>query len=427
MANSVQNSIRALEPELTALFARIGMQSRDGEGVTRDAFGAAETRAGQSLLDFAAAEGLAGGFDRVGNLFMTLPEHAQGAPDVLIASHIDSVPRGGNYDGLAGVMAGLAVLTAFRRSGTAPRARVRVVGFRGEESPWFGTAYLGSRLFAGQITRAELQSLRRFDTHATLYDHLVGLGLSAADLEGGPLVPLANVKAYYEVHIEQAPLLEALNVPLGAATAIRGNVRYPFAKCVGAYAHSGAVPRHLRSDALLATAKLLAYADSQWSDLIAEGNDDLVFTCGICHTDAQEHAMTKVPGEVTFSLNIGGIKDEVMERLHGRILERMRQLADEHRVRFELGKRVGTPAVALDADLLDKVTLSGDRLGHTLHRMPTVGHDAAIFARAGIPTAVILVRNANGSHNPAEHMEMSDFMMGVAVLAEAIMAADTMR
>ncbi len=422
MTTALHTTLDALQPELSELFAAIARESRDGDGVTRDAFGEAETRAGRLLIAFAEREGLEARFDSVGNATFALAEHDGRDPEILVASHIDSVPRGGNYDGLAGVIAGLALLTACRRAAILPRRAVRVIGFRGEESPWFGTAYLGSRLLAGQFKRAELGALRRFDTGRSLAEHMEDLGLAVPAGDPAPAMPLAQVKAYFELHIEQAPLLEAIDCPLGVASAIRGNIRYPFAKCFGAYAHSGAVPRHLRSDALLATAKLLAYADQEWAALVARGNDDLVFTCGICHTDPVEHAMTKVPGETTFSLNIGGTRNAIMDELHARLLERSRILAQEHRVRFDLGPRVGTPAVELDETLRRMVTESAQALGVGLHVMPTVGHDAAIFARMGIPTSVILVRNANGSHNPAEHMDMDDFMKGVAVLAATVTA-----
>src|SRR6185312_16161124 len=98
----------------------------------------------------------------------------------------------------------------------------------------------------------------------------------------------------------------------------------------GHYAHSGAVPRRFRQDALIASAKLIASADERWQQLINAGNDDLVFTCGIFQTDSTEHTMTKVPGEVTFTLNIGATRNEVMEEMQNSIATRAQQLECEH-------------------------------------------------------------------------------------------------
>ncbi len=409
-----------LMPELSALFDTIREQSRDGAGVTRDAFGPRETQASDTLAAFARRKGLDAGSDAAGNLHVTPAGALDDPPRLILASHLDSVPAGGNYDGLAGVVAGLAVLCVLHQD-MAAKSRVRVVGFRGEESPWFSQAYLGSRLLLGEFTRADLDSLRRYDTGKTLAEHIHSIGGSVDSARPQPTIDLSKLQAYYELHIEQAPLLENLGLPVGIATAIRGNIRYPFAACRGDYAHSGAVPRRFRRDALIASAKLIAFADQYWQELIERGNDDLVFTCGIFHTDGAEHAMTKVPGLVNFALNIGGTKNALMEELHDAIAARAHELAREHNVVFDLGRRVGTSAVDLDQSLIAGLERACGDLGIGARQMPTVGHDAAMFQRRGIPAAVLLVRNANGSHNPAEHMEMSDFAAGTKVLAAHIL------
>jgi N-carbamoyl-L-amino-acid hydrolase len=414
-------AIDALAPAISDLFATIGKSSSDLVGITRDAYGARETAAGDILIEFAQQQGLEALYDEAGNLNVTSAGRLRDAPELIIGSHIDSVPHGGNYDGLAGVIAGIAVLTAMQREKLVPKAALRVLGFRGEESPWFGTAYLGSKLFLGQLTRLDIETLRRVDTGKTLAEHMQGLGLDVSGVGQGPLCCVDRVKAYLEVHIEQGPLLESMDRPVGIATAIRGNIRYPFAKCFGRYAHSAAVPRDLRADALMATAKLIAFADDCWRALIEAGNDDLVFTCGIFHTDATEQAMTKVPGEVTFSLNIGATSNDLMEEMHKSIMARAEELVKEHNVKFEFGRRVGTAAVALDKQVLQTIEQAGAGIGVLAHRLPTVGHDAAMFVRKGIPAGVILIRNTNGSHNPNEHMELDDFILGLKVLGSGVL------
>jgi N-carbamoyl-L-amino-acid hydrolase len=419
--SDVHAAIDRLSDAAAALFDKVRAATADSVGVTRDAFGAKETAAGEILIDFCRRQGLAAGFDAVGNLAVTLGPDRH-ASEVILASHLDSVPRGGNFDGLAGVIAGVLVLAALKETGARPAHDIRTFGFRCEESPWFGTAYLGSKLCAGTLSRADLDQLRRFDTGRTLADHLAALGVSLESPPiGVPQVEPARIAAYLELHIEQGPLLLSTDAPLGIATALRGNIRYPYAKCLGHYAHSAAVPRHLRRDAAIATAKLIAHADERWRALIKAGNDDLVFTCGILHTDADEHAMTKVPGEVTFSLNIGATTDAAMAALHGDILRRAEELAAEHGVRFDLGTRVGTPATPLDAKIQTVAADAARARGIAARAMPTVGHDAATFARLGVPAAVLLVRNTNGSHNPAEAMAIPDFMLGVHVLAETVL------
>lgn len=417
MDKDIVSALDDLLPRLSELFERIGAETGSSHGITRDAYGERETAAGDMLAEFAREHGLEANYDPVGNLNITAAGCQDEAPELLIGSHIDSVPRGGNFDGLAGVVAGLGTLVALDRLGRESRRGLRVLGFRGEESPWFGTAYLGSKLFTGQMSPSEARSLTRFDTGRSLADHLADLGVDAGRIGSGPVVPLDRVRAYLELHIEQGPALEACGRAAGIATAIRGNIRHPFARCHGRYAHSAAVPRHLRSDALVATAKLVAHGDALWAEEIAAGHDDAVFTCGILQTDAAEHSMTKVPGEVSFTLNVGGTDDEVMERLNAGLVRKADALAVEHRVGFDLGTRVGTAAVQLDPRIADALARSATALGEPPFRMPTVGHDAAMFARIGIATGMVLVRNANGSHNPDEAMTMADFAVGLRMLA----------
>jgi N-carbamoyl-L-amino-acid hydrolase len=405
---------------LAGLFDKIRDDSRDGEGVTRDAFGPRETQAARTVEIFAHSRGLQTAYDHGGNLHIVRPGQIDKPPEILVASHLDSVPVGGNYDGLAGVIAGVAVLSALKDEPATANTVLRGIGFRGEESPWFSQAYLGSKLLLGEFSHADLDALRRFDTGKTLAEHIAGLGITLPRGKIPPAIPLDRLMAYFELHIEQAPLLENLGRPLGVASAIRGNIRYPFAKCFGHYAHSGAVPRQFRQDALIAGARLIAFADERWQQLIDAGNDDLVFTCGIFQTDSAEHTMTKVPGEITFTLNIGSTSNGVMEDMQNSIAACARELERECSVRFDFGKRVGTPAVDLDRNLMSLVETAGQEIGIAPHRMPTVGHDAAMFQRRGIPASVLLIRNANGSHNPKESMEMSDFIAGTKVLASTI-------
>ncbi|MFD1711939.1 Zn-dependent hydrolase [Ottowia sp. GY511] len=400
------------------LFARIADKSRDGEGITRPAYCDQETAAGSVLCEFFEAEGLHCGQDAVGNFEYEL-EGMDNEKVVLMGSHLDSVPMGGNYDGLAGVVAGVLLQVACKRRGIVPKYKLKTIGFRGEESPWFGTAYIGSRLLLGEFNGDQLTSLKHRITGKTLAQHLIDLGVDI-DIQalGKGQIDVQQVKAYLELHIEQGPLLEAEGIPIGAATAIRGNIRHPFASCRGEYAHSAGVPRHLRKDAVTATAHLVAAADRFWQELLsAGGNDDLVLNIGIFSTNPTEHALTKVPGEVTFSLNVGGTNNAVRDQLYENILTEAARIENEFGVSFDLGTRVGTDAVQLDDDLMSKIEKTACELGFGVRRIPTVGHDAALFARAGVPSGMVIVRNQNGSHNIHEAMKTKDFLSGIKVLA----------
>jgi N-carbamoyl-L-amino-acid hydrolase len=407
-------------PRAARIFDELACVSADGAGVTREAFGRREQAACAVIAEAAGELDLEVDHDAAGNLYATRPGADRSAPAVVIGSHLDSVPQGGNYDGAAGVVAGLAALSALGRLGAVSPHDITVMGIRGEESPWFGTAYLGSRLALGRLPAAELDTLVRSDTGRTLAQHIAELGFDAAALRAGDArLSAANVAAYLELHIEQGPVLVGAGLPVAVATAIRGNARYPFACCLGAYAHSAAVPRAFRSDALLAAAELVTRLDAFWQELEAQCAD-VVFTVGKFSTDAELHAMTKVPGEVTFTLNFGSTRTADLERFRREVVGITGDIEQRRRVRFELGAAVGTDPVVLDGGIRQALTTACAACGETVHEMPTVGHDAGVFSAAGIPAGMVLVRNAHGSHNADEAMDIDDFGVGCAVLTVAL-------
>ncbi len=219
---------------------------------------------------------------------------------------------------------------------------------------------------------------------------------------------------------EQEPLLEAKGLAVAVATAIRGKARYRFARSVGAYAHSAAVPRAFRSDAVFATAELVTRLDTFWQEAEAAGSRDSVFTIGKFFTDPDLHAMTKVPGAVSFTLNFGTTRPSEIETFKSRVREITRDIEARRRVRFELGEAVGTDPLALNSTLRLDLTDACDALGHAVVDMATAGHDAAMFTSAGIPSGMILVRNACGSHNADESMDLDDFAEGCKILVAAL-------
>ncbi len=411
-------AVEARLPFAERLFDVIRAETADTTGVTRPAWSAEDTSAARIVAE--AARDL----DLAGNLRCTLPGADRGAPGVLTGSHLDSVPTGGHYDGLAGVIAGLVTLAAFRDLGATLACDLTVIGLRGEESVWYGIAYVGSRIAVGSLPPEELDRLRRDDTGRTLAEHMAEVGvdvgaLCAARAEPAPVSP-ENTRAFLELHIEQGPVLVGEGLPAGIPTTIRGNVRFPYARCTGRYGHSGATPREWRHDAALAVVELVRTLDELWIEREADGVPDTVFTVGKLFTDSAHHAMTKVPGRCDFTLNFGGTTKGFLAECR----DRTRMLADrigrERRVEFALGECVGSDPTTLDPRLRSRLRKSCESLGLPVREFATVGHDASIFARAGIPAAMVLVRNAHGSHNPDEAMDLADFGVGTRILADAV-------
>lgn len=413
--------------EAWTLMHDIGRQTaQPPPGITRAAFGPDEQRAMDMVTAFAEAHRLPVQRDPFGNHHVLLPGPgtgngtSPGIPAIAAGSHLDSVPNGGNFDGLAGCAAALATLAAVAASGTPTRRPLRAVLMRGEESPWFGTAYLGSRLMLGRSPWSEIGPLVRRDTGRTLDDHLRELGYDPA---APPILDPAHIAAFFELHIEQGPILQERNAPVGIATACRGNIRFPQATCRGAYGHSAALPRSHRHDAVLAVAELALALDAFWAGREAAGDDNFVATVGQFSTDHAQHAMTKVAGEVAFTLNLGATDPTTLEAARQLLHDAIPRIEQERRVRFHLGAEVGTAPIPLDPRLRQLLAGSAAESGLEPVHMPTVGHDAAMFALSGIPAAVLLVRNANGSHNPDETMDQADFAAATKVLAGAMLRA----
>jgi beta-ureidopropionase / N-carbamoyl-L-amino-acid hydrolase len=398
------------------LFAALRERTGDGIGITRDSYGAGETVALDIVEQVARANGLRTGRDAAANLVVTLPGADPALPVLACGSHLDSVPRGGNFDGAAGVIAGLMALIRMRDEGFVQRRTIRLYGLRGEESAAFGRAYIGSSALFGLLTEEDL-GLPHAVTGRTLRDCMRDAG---ADMEriaaGEVLLDPTGVFAWLELHIEQGPVLIARKLPVAAVTGIRGNVRHRTVTCIGEAGHSGAVPRWLRHDAVFAAAELLTRLDGHWQMLLGQGHD-LVVTTGLFGTDPAEHAIARIPGTVRFSFEARSQSRATLDAFHALFQEECQRVEQDRGVRFQMDRRLDTAPAVMDTGWVERMRAAIRGLNLPDEPMASgAGHDAAVFANAGVPAAMVFVRNQNGSHNPREGMEMDDFLAGAEVL-----------
>lgn len=414
--------MHALQPLAQQLFADIRALTFDGVGVTRTSYGEGENACAAYLEKFVRSEGLDVTTDRAGNFIYFDPADTRSTPAIWCGSHLDSVPQGGNYDGLAGVVAGLLVLLAARREGVTLSAPLKVIGFRGEESAWFGKAYMGSGALWGKLTAADLALKRRGD-EVTLRDALAACG---ADMDAisrqEKLFSPADIRAYLELHIEQGPVMVAREIPVGVVSGIRGNVRHNKIECFGDAQHSGVVPRWLRKDAVFAVSDLIVRLDNHWRALLERGTD-LVVTCGVVQTNPAEHSISRVPGYAHFSFEARSKSSDTLEAFYQLVQAEMASIERERGVKFALDRRLTSDPAVTDPLLCELMAKACRTRGIAHERIPSgAGHDAALFANGGVPSGMVFVRNQNGSHNPYEAMELSDFMLGTQVLADTMLA-----
>jgi N-carbamoyl-L-amino-acid hydrolase len=398
------------------LFDQLRSDGLDEPGVTRDPYGEGEQRGHATVRSAGKQLGLAIDQDDAANLYMTWRGQNRSAPRVMIGSHIDSVPHGGNFDGAAGVVAGLVAISALQALGQTPRPPVTVMGIRAEESIWFEVSYIGSRGALGALPDGAMQASRR-DTGRSLAEHIDACGGRSSALSSGRgyLNP-KEIAAFLELHIEQAPSLVAAGLPVGICTGIPGNFRYPNAVIYGQHDHVG-LPRRFRRDAAVAAAELAMRLDAIWEDYESRGIP-MAFTLGRFHTDPALHGMTIVPGAFHFSLDVRAYDPRVLESLEQEFSTLVTGIEQRRGVRFELGAKAQAAVGRMSPGIKAGLERSATELGMRWMELGSpASHDAAAFAAAGVPTGMVFIRNENGSHNPHEAMEIDDFLAGTAVLA----------
>lgn len=402
------------------IFDDIRAMSADVQGVTRQAFSAKETEVLDYLTKIGQSLQLEITPDRAGNVWMTLPGKDRSLPAFVAGSHVDSVPQGGNYDGLAGVTAALTVAWWMRQTGFQPVRDYTVLMMRGEESSFFGKAYMGSLGMLGKLTAKDL-ALKIRDGSCTLAEAMQSCGIDTEAVSGGkPLVDIDRIAAFVELHIEQGPTLDAQKeARAGIVTGIRGNIRHKAVRILGEAAHSGATDKPYRHDALIAFTDWMQRVDRAWDRWLIQG-EDLVFTVGVLKM-ASSAAISVIPGEVTFSVDIRSLSADTVKRFHDLMQKYGEEVASERGVKIEYDPALVTAPSGVDAALSDRLETSAKAEGIPCMRLASgAGHDSAVLGNNGIPVAMIFVANQLGSHNPHEAMKMEDFMQGTDILWAAV-------
>lgn len=397
------------------LFEALREKTFDGVGVTRDAYGPGEQAAHELVRVTGEGLGLEVQTDPAGNLYLTLPGRDRSAKRIVLGSHLDSVPHGGNYDGAAGVLAGMAAVAGMMRARFTPGRDIAVMAIRSEEAgAWFPVSYPGSNSALGRLPPEQLE-VRRMDTGRTLAEHMRTSGFDPDWVRAGKawLTP-ANTAAYLELHIEQGPVLDAEGLPVAIVTGIPGSRRLRSARVIGEYNHSGATPRRYRQDAAIALAELAIKLDDYWAALETQGHQLVCTFCVLATTEAA--GFTKIPGEAVFQLDVRSVQPESVDAIFTELARLVPGIEARRGVRFQLGPESSSTASRMDTDLQRRLIQAAEDLRVPYRVMPSGGgHDAAAFAQAGVPAGMLFVRNQNGSHNPHEAMRMEDFAAGCAV------------
>lgn len=393
------------------LWAELALIGRDpAGGYRRRAYSPPELELREWFTATAAGDGLEVEEDRAGNLWAWWgeppPPGAEGdRRAVVTGSHLDSVPRGGAFDGPLGVVSALLAVAELRRRGSTLRRPVAVVAFADEEGSRFGVACAGSRLLTGQLAPDRARSLTD-DDGVTMAEALRASGRDPAHLGPEP-DRVATIGAYLELHIEQGRRLVDLGAPIALGSLIRPHGRWRF-DLVGRADHAGTTRLSDRDDPMLAQARLVLTARSAAE---ACGGGGAVATVG--RIEVEPNAVNAIPARVAAWLDARADEEADVRAMVARVSAEVGVTAVEES---------WTPAVRLDPVLAnDLARVLATRWG-ALPRLATgAGHDAGILAAAGVPAAMLHVRNPTGvSHAPEEHAERDDCLIGITALTDVL-------
>jgi len=399
------------------LFEKIRSYSVDGEGVTRDGFSEMETKGMEIISEVARTRNLTVSSDKVGNRVIELTgKDVQRVTST--GSHMDTVPVGGNYDGLAGIIGALMCLIRMIDEGIVPPTTIKLIIFRCEEGACYGLPCLGSRTLFGKLSIHDLQRTHRY-TGISLKENMQSCGVDVSFIERGEkLFNKTDFESFIELHIEQGPTLDKMKIPVGVVTNIIGCRRIE-AEIIGKTGHSGALPREDRNDAVFAFSDFTQRCDKKWESWLQTKREYMTMTIGKVHTEEKMEAFTRIPDRVMFCLEVRAMAVDILDGFWKLIMEIANEVSNDRGVSFKFNENsLGcNPQTKLHVGVINYIAQICVK-SNLAHRMlpSAAGHDSVFFSEEGIPTGMIFVRNQNGSHNKDEAMQIEDFMLGCAVL-----------
>lgn len=352
--------------------------------------------------------------DDMGNMFARRPGRDATRPPIAIGSHLDTQPTGGKFDGVIGVLAGLEVLRSLNDAGIETEAPIEVINWTNEEGSRFAPSILASGVFSGVFTRD--WALARQDRDGVRF----GDALEAIGYVGPEPCGQHELSAFFELHIEQGPILEAEEKTIGVVEAVQG-MRWFEVTLTGSDSHAGSTPIPLRRDALLSAARIIQALRST----ALTHAPSAVTTVGLI--EARPNSRNVIAGEVFFTVDMRHPDDAVVAAMDAEMRRAIASIAEEDRMSVALDCVLDQPAVRFDEACIAAVRRAADAQGFAHRPMVSgAGHDAAYLSRV-CPTSMVFVPCAGGlSHNEAESATQDDVAAGANVLLQAVLETDAL-
>ena len=368
-------------------------------------------RTGRDLFrTWCEAAGLTVRVDTMGNMFARRPGRDPARPPVLIGSHLDSQPSGGKFDGALGVIAGLEVMRSLDDFGITTQAPVELVNWTDEEGARFGRALMGSAVWAGAAHQAEVEALTDPDGIR------MGDALDAIGYRGTEPATAFPADSYFELHIEQGPILEQGGEQVGIVTGAQAQIWWD-AVMTGQDSHAGTTPPSTRRDALVGAARVIDLVDRMMRARgeLGRGTVGQLFVT--------PNSRNVIPGEVRFSVEFRHPDDAEVARLAAQFPREAGFVARDSGVKLTLTEVLRIAAQPFDPGCVEAVRRACAKLGYTARDIVSgAAHDAVSLAPL-VPTAMIFTPCRDGlSHNEAESIEPEQAEAGCQVLLEAVLA-----
>ncbi len=363
-------------------------------------------KANDLLGTWMASAGMDVHVDTMGNIVGRYEGTEPGMPALLIGSHTDTVRDAGKYDGTLGVLVGISTVDALNRTGERMPYAIEVIGFGDEEGVRYHSTFLGSRSIAGTL---DLSVLEQTDDDGMPMSHaLRDFGLDP-DRVTDAARSANDILAYTEVHIEQGPVLERENLPVGVVTSIAGQTRLQVS-LVGVAGHAGTVPMDQRRDALTAAAEIIQLVESTCGV-----QPELVGTVGALNV--QPGASNVIPGRVDFTIDVRAPLDTVRTAAVEGLVRGASDIAARRKVDIEVERSHDSPSCPCNDELSRQLAQAIEIHGLPVRYLPSgAGHDAMAMADV-TRVAMLFVRCGGGvSHNPAESMTVEDAAISTQVL-----------
>ncbi|WP_400162082.1 Zn-dependent hydrolase [Brevibacillus sp. TJ4] len=393
---------------------KIGRQEVGG-GVKRLSFTAEERAAKDLVAGFMREVGLTVREDEAGNLIGRKEGRNPAAPVVLVGSHIDSVPHGGDFDGPLGVLAGVEALQTMQEQGIETDHPIEVIAFTDEEGTRFGFGMIGSRAIAGRLKPEDLQA--RDKDGITIAEAMRQSGLDPEQIGNAVRKP-GSVKAYLELHIEQGKVLESRELAVGVVSGIAGPIWVKFT-LEGEAGHAGTTPMTIRRDALAAAAEIMLCIERE-----ASRTGSTVGTIG--KLQAFPGGVNVIPGRVEFTLDLRDVDEAVRDEVEERIMRDASVICERRGIRLQVENMQRVAPVRCSREVQEAIQEACEAEGLPVFTLPSgAGHDGMQLVDL-CPVGMMFARSKDGiSHNPAEYTSKEDCAKSADVLYRTILTLAT--